>query len=278
MDEGRPFHLVYLSQVTALTQQLLLPSLIDFVPKMNEILHKQDDIKQPLLIIDGYHSFCAMPNPFSKTGLDSVTSESDIAAVAQQCCFVGGLIKHSGSGANCAFITVPRHCNLRPVFTGWLADPSVLSGCSAGIKIGSPVEYMPELALQGGTAAYFLPLLVFNHVQRMWMEADISVEKIHRYVFKLQEEFLSQLATAENTLGLFEKLINRRYDADTGNWRSHTLVFEQENAEQAAAVVERVKQKNKGGVLIDSRKQYVRIGFGPYHIVKDVYTLVRALC
>ncbi|KAL4539440.1 hypothetical protein Ndes2437B_g02184 [Nannochloris sp. 'desiccata'] len=273
--EGYPFHFVYLSQVTALTQQVLLPDLVSFVPKMNNILQIQDKIKQPLLIIDGYHSFCAMPNPLG--GGESGANDNTVS-VAQQCCFIAGLIKHAGSGANCAFIMVPRHYNLRPAFTGWLSDPSVLSGPSAGIQIGSPVEYLPELALQGGTPAYLLPLLIFNRVQRMWLEADISVEKIHKYVFGLQDVFLAQLASGEIIQGITtERLINRGNDDITAKWRSHTLVFEQENAEQAAAVVERVKQNNNGGVLIDNRKQYLRIGFGPYHTVKDVDVLIQAL-
>jgi len=266
---GQPFHFVYLSQVTALTQQALLPDLPSFVPRMNEILQSQDEIKQPLLIIDGYHSFCAMPNP-----LGGVEGGGNHVPVGQQCCFTAGLIKHAGSGANCAFITVPRHYNLRPAFTGWLSDPSVLSGPSAGIQIGSPVEYLPELALQGGTPAYFLPLLIFNHVQRMWLEADNSVEKIHEYVSGLQDVFLAQLDSAKNIHCITtERLVNRINDDEETKWRSHTLVFEQENAEQAAAVVERVK----GGVLIDNRKRYLRIGFGPYHTVKDVGVLIQAL-
>jgi tryptophan 2,3-dioxygenase len=269
--EGRPFHFVYLSQVTALTQQVLLPNLVDFVPRMNKILQNQDEIKQPLLIIDGYHSFCAMPTPLAG-------GEGGVNLVGHQCCFVAGLIKHAGSGANCAFITVPRHYNLRPAFTGWLSDPSVLSGPSAGIQIGSPVDYLPELALQGGTPAYFLPLLIFNHVQRLWLEADISVEKIHKYVFGLQDAFLTQLASAENIQNItIERLVNEESDGEMTNWRSHTLVFKQENAQQAAAVVERVKQNNNGGVLIDNRKGYLRIGFGPYHTVKDVGVLIQAL-
>ncbi len=261
-----PFHFVYLSQVTALTQQVLLPDLADFVPKMNQILHNQDEILQPLLVIDGYHSFCAMPNPLGN-------NINAAGAVSQQCCFIAGLIKHAGSGANCAFITIPRHYDLHPVFTGWLSDPSVLNGSSTGIQLGSPVQYLPELALQGGTPSYFLPLLIFNHVQKMCLEAEISVEKIHKYVVELQDGFLSQLASAKNLQGITtERLIN---GYKLSNWRSHTLVFEQETPEEAAEVVERVKQNKGGGVLIDSREQYVRVGFGPYHTVKDVQALLR---
>ncbi len=163
------------------------------------------------------------------------------------------------------------------MFTGWLADPSVLAGTSSGIQIGSPVEYLPEVALQGGTPAYFLPLLIFNHVQTMWLEAGISVEKIHKYVSRLQDGFLSRLASAEICEEFsVNRLINGNKDSKLIEWRSHTLVFEQENAEKAAAVVERVKQK-QGGVLIDSRKAFVRVGFGPNHVVKDVDALIKSL-
>lgn len=53
-----------------------------------------------------------------------------------------------GCGANCAFMTLPKRLGVRPLLTGWLADPSVLSPGSAGIQIGSEVG-----VLQGKEAA-----------------------------------------------------------------------------------------------------------------------------
>ena len=283
---GRPFHLAYLSQVTSLTQQYLLPDLSTFIPELSAALEprKKENAPNnnsttssrslstsPLIIIDGYHSFCALPTPLGTTA-------------AQQCCFVSGLIKHAGSGANCAFMTVPRSFKLRPTFTGWLADPSVLGASSTGVHIGSSVNYAPALALQGGTPAFFLPLLTFNHVQtmwEMWEKEDVSVHGIHAHVESLQEKFLDGLRQLEkgsngrNNGGISTSaLVNGVRISKNNNWRSHTLVFELESPQHAAAVVEHAKH---GGVLIDNRKQFLRIGFGPNHKTEDVGQLLQAL-
>lgn len=115
-------------------------------------------------------------------------------------------------------MTLPAQlaASVRPVLTGWLADPSVLAPSSAGVDIGSQasrgqraaprgrvkrewgqgweapgtvsltscrlnrscssalqVGFMPDFALQGGTPAYLLPLLTFNHLMqaRRWGKA-----------------------------------------------------------------------------------------------------------
>ncbi len=48
----------------------------------------------------------------------------------------------TGCGANCAFMTLPAQlaATARPVLTGWLADPLVLSPGSSGISFGSQVK------------------------------------------------------------------------------------------------------------------------------------------
>lgn len=45
----------------------------------------------------------------------------------------------AGCGANCAFMTLPTPlaATVRPMLTGFLADPSVLSPSSSGIGFGS---------------------------------------------------------------------------------------------------------------------------------------------
>jgi hypothetical protein len=146
---GRQYTAVYVSQVTYLSQRCLLPSIPDFVsrvraaaadPKTGEAAAAPaaagtagSTPAAPLVIIDGYHSFCALP--------------TRLGAAGQSCCYVGGLLKHAGCGANCAFLVTPPHLAPRPVITGWLADPSVLASGSSGIQVGS------EVSGWGGTGA-----------------------------------------------------------------------------------------------------------------------------
>lgn len=55
--------------------------------------------------------------------------------------------------------------------------------------------------------------------------------------------------------------------------RSHTLVFDQPCPADAKAVVEALRKSH--GIEIDSRKTYVRIGFGFNHNPEDVDRLLR---
>ena len=60
------------------------------------------------------------------------------------------------------------------------------------------VGYCSELALQGGTPSYLLPLLTFNHLQQLWQEAVpvLSVEGLHDHVVTLHQRFLQGLDAA----------------------------------------------------------------------------------
>ena len=249
---GQQYDAVYLSQTIYLSQHTLIPSIPDLVKGLRAAAAgaaqapaqaaggagqeaaeagagggacqlAAPDRQQPLIIIDGYHGFCALP--------------TDLSEVAEDCCYVAGLLKHAGCGANCAFMTLPARLAARPVLTGWLADPSVLAPGSSGIHIGSEVDgsgvlqwcgagsrtqqqssatalcarltgcprpalrsllqvgYSAELALQGSTPSYLLPLLTFNHLQQLWQGARpaLTVEGLHRHVITLHQRFLEGL-------------------------------------------------------------------------------------
>ena len=197
--DGWPIDVVYVSTTTYLTQQTLVPSIPAFVRGLRAAVASAGSGNSggsgdatcahasrapdgrvpdalstaPLIILDGYHGFAALP--------------TDLAEVAGDCCYVAGMLKHAGDrlapdvvafgpgcvrasclwgsmscrssvhstresyrsccacpagcGANCAFMTLPTQlaATVRPVLTGWLADPSVLSPSSTGISFGSEV-------------------------------------------------------------------------------------------------------------------------------------------
>ncbi len=180
---GRPYGLVYVSQICYLTQQTLLPDVPAFVEAMGAATQRQrksgssswrqQGLPRTVLVVDGYHGFGALP-------------VDDLSATAQSCCYVAGLLKHLGCGANCAFLTLPAAWGLQSPLTGWLADPSVLGPGSAGVQLGSPVGYTaPGLALQGGTPAFMLPLLMFLELVGAWerrgrqqqLQAEVAVAR-----------------------------------------------------------------------------------------------------
>jgi selenocysteine lyase/cysteine desulfurase len=140
---GRPVDVVYVSTTTYLTQQTLVPSIPAFVRGLRAAAAATKPAQQwqgqgqgqppatlaaPLIILDGYHGFAGLP--------------TNLAEAAGDCCYVAGMLKHAGCGANCAFMTLPAQlaASVRPVLTGWLADPSVLSPSSPGISFGFEVS------------------------------------------------------------------------------------------------------------------------------------------
>ena len=257
----KPFSIIYVSQVTYLRQQTLIPDVNSFVCDLHDVIDKENTGDHlPLVIIDGYHGFMAFPTDLSKS--------------ADKCCYVGGLIKHAGCGANAAFLTLPK-CwhNLRPTLTGWLADPSVLVPGSQGFEPGVPTGYHEGMMLQGGTPSYILPLIVFNRLQKAWAEAEpvqISIEKIHAYVLKLHDRFLEQLPP-HGTIGITQQTLV--VPLEPTKYRSHTLVFEQPSSKDAKELSEHFREN---GLLVDCRKNCVRIGFGPYHTSDQVDALIQA--
>lgn len=98
---GRQFDVVYVSTTTYLTQQTLVPSIPAFVRALRAATGgngsnvsatggagtaaaqpAQPRRQAPLVILDGYHGFAALP--------------TDLAEVAGDCCYVAGMLKHAG--------------------------------------------------------------------------------------------------------------------------------------------------------------------------------------
>ena len=225
---------------------------------------------QALICLDGYHGFGAIP-----TDLGAIGSSIPL-------CYISGMLKHVGSGANCAFMVCPKQLSIRPLFTGWLADPSVLTPQSNGLRLGSEVGYCPGLSLQGGTPAFAPSLLIFNEVMSRWQERGITVTRVHDHVMKLHDRFIAGLEQAARTglpgqqeqvsVGIRLDSLHSLLPRET---RSHTLVFDQPSAADAKMVVETLRQHH--GIEIDSRKRHVRIGFGYNHNPEDIDRLLQAI-
>ena len=142
---------IYASQCVYSTQETIVLDLEGFVGEVEAELKGKEN-EDCFFVVDGYHGFGAIP-----TSLSTFTNTF----------YVAGMLKHVGSGANCAFLVVPKVqaekvrrreerfarrsplltprslrflSQLKPVFTGWIADPSVLSPESKGIKLGSEVR------------------------------------------------------------------------------------------------------------------------------------------
>lgn len=256
---AKEYDVIYISQITFLKQQTLISDVGRFAQQLNEMTRGRSHI-----MIDGYHGFMAL--------------HTDLSVAADKVIYLAGMLKHAACGPNVSFAIVPRSLNPHPVLTGWLADPTVLGAGAPRVEIGHKVGYLPEMALQGGTPAYVLPLLLFNSLMDLWqtgLRTDVGVDlvkRLHGHVMQLQDYFLMRLERRSdedlNAMTLVKQTEHK-------GLRSHTLCFAMpKGPQQAAEVVQRLANK---GVIVDSRGDYVRIGFGANHSTSDVDVLLSAL-
>ena len=76
---------------------------------------------------------------------------TDLSQAPATLFYVSTLMKHAASGANAAFMLVPdeQQAKLRPLWTGWLADASVLAPLSCGLSLAdkSPLTLVPPSSM-----------------------------------------------------------------------------------------------------------------------------------
>jgi selenocysteine lyase/cysteine desulfurase/tryptophan 2,3-dioxygenase len=258
--DSPPLDMIYVSHCVFSTQQTIVPDLTAFTTKISNTL-KQNDNSDCFFVVDGYHGFGAIPT--------NLSCFKDVF-------YVSGMLKHVGSGANCCFLIVPQSKidKLKPVFTGWIADPSVLAAESKGIQMGSDVGYVPGFTLQGGTPAFAPSLMIFNEVMRRWKEKKITVDHAHEHVMALHRQFLAGIKElVDGSAGGASCCWSSIADLVEEESRSHTITFLVKSPTTAKNMV---LFMGSFGVDIDSRKHYVRVGFGFNHHPEDVKRLLVA--
>lgn len=198
------------------------------------------------VVVDGYHGFCAVP-----TSLTSI--EGTVF-------YVAGGYKYAQSGEGCAFMCIPFECEMRPLYTGWFADPISLE------KQGNKTQVEYDMGAKRFMGSTFDPsgLYRMNEVMIWMKETGLTVAVIHEYIISLQEYFLSELRRQELTL--FHPI--NIMTPITKTERAHFLSFSVPDAKHL------VQELKNAGVVVDSRGKYLRIGFGLYHNKEDIDRLV----
>ena len=129
----------------------------------------------------------------------------------------------------------------------------------------------------GGTPAFMPSLLIFVEVMRRWKERNISVKHAHRHVMELHEYFIRGInnmvkSWKDSAEGRVSCWGGMRPMADP-DIRSHSITFVVDSSQTAKKVVELVA--SFGDIEIDSRKNYVRFGFGFNHHLENVAKLLK---
>jgi selenocysteine lyase/cysteine desulfurase len=199
----------------------------------------------PWVVIDGYHAFMAVPDPFGE-------------AAARSAFYLGGGYKYAMAGEGCAFLHAPAGFGRRPPVTGWFAEFEDLS-----LPPGM-VGYAKDASRFLGATFDPSALYRFTAVQRMLQEKALTTARISAHVAELQAQLL----------GMFDKtplagaeLLN----PPDGAPHARFLAFRSPNAQRWYA------ELLAGNCITDVRGDVLRIGFGIYQDEEDVDRLVQLL-
>jgi selenocysteine lyase/cysteine desulfurase len=196
-----------------------------------------------LVLIDGYQAFMAVP--------------TDLSRIGARAFYVGGGYKYLMSGEGCGFMHCPPGYAPRPVNTGWFAAFDALAGRSDSLP------YAADGARFMG--ATFDPVGLYRlHAVLTWMsELKLDAKAIYTHVKRLQDMLLFGLA--EFQLGPGEGTLIPELGLPRGNFLTFRYGLAQQLVQKLA-----VEQ-----VIVDSRADRLRIGFGIYHDTDDVAELLR---
>ncbi len=233
------YKLVYLSHVF-FTSGLALRSL--------ERIVEACESAASYLVVDGYHSFCALP--------------VSLSAFENRLFYIGGGYKYAQSGEGIAFMAVPKSFKLSPVNTGWFAAYGKLINAS---KVDKVVFAENGFRFWGST---FPPdgMYRFNAVASWMKQNGFTIEYIHQYVRKLQCYFLTHLDKEKLSFLGRENLVL----ADP-EWHAHFFTFIHPDAVKIGMQLQGRK------VTVDVRGDRIRIGFGLYQDEGDIDQLFNRL-
>jgi selenocysteine lyase/cysteine desulfurase len=195
----------------------------------------------PWVVIDGYHAFMAVPDPFGEEA-------------ARSAFYLGGGYKYAMAGEGCAFLHAPSGFGSRPPVTGWFAEFEDLS-----LPPGS-VGYAKDASRFLGATFDPSALYRFNAVQRTLADHGLTTARISAHVAELQAQFLD--ATGQSALAQAELL-----NPLDGAPHARFLAFRSGDAQRW---YQQLKAKN---CITDVRGDVLRIGFAIYHDPEDVERL-----
>ena len=201
--------------------------------------------ERPWVVIDGYHAFMAIEQPFGP-------------AASASAFYLGGGYKYAMAGEGCAFMHAPSGYGERPRITGWFAEFEDLS-----LPPGR-VGYAKDARRFLGATFDPSGLYRFTAVRRMLEENGLTTARISAHCAALQQRLLDAIG---NTALADAQLLNRL----DGEPHARFLAFRSAHAQRWYA---ELKARN---CITDVRGDVLRIGFGMYQDEADVDRLARLL-
>jgi len=201
-------------------------NLTDFVKKLPT---------KPLITIDGYHGFFAIP--------------TDLSELEQQVFYLAGSYKYAQGGEGACFAVVPDG-DYQPIYTGWFAEFGDLHQRQEG-----HVGYAKNGQQFAGATIDYTAMYRLHASLALFEQEGLSVEAIHQYVENCQQVFLKHIDK------LNHPLLNRSNLLTPNSVHGHFLTFKLAEDD----VVELAKKLDTHGIKTDFRGDRLRFGFAIYH-------------
>jgi selenocysteine lyase/cysteine desulfurase len=194
---------------------------------------------ETMIVIDGYHAFCAVP--------------TNLKSVGNRVFYMAGGYKYAQGGEGICFLTVPKGSKYRPVNTGWFASYESLSG-----PIQDKVQYSDSGMRFAGSTFDASGCYRFNSVMETFKKENLNIESIHQRILELKKHFIEKMKLAENKFLKAEDIILENDST------AHFVTFRTSNANE----IEHTLAKHN--IVVDSRGDRLRFGFGLYHDFNDI--------
>lgn len=209
---------------------------LDFIKKIIKKKHRDS-----ILMIDGYHGFCAV--------------QTDLSEIIEDIYYISGCYKYAQAGEGLCFMTVPMNCRLRPLNTGWFASFSELEDPKSEVTYDNTGYRFASSTLD------FSTLFKFNRIWDEFDKENVSYLDIISHSKKMMDQFMSNEAidflvdNKLDTIGLF-------------------LTYDFKDLTKSIKIQE-ILEKNF--ILIDRRSTRIRFSFGFYIDESDVSKAVDVL-
>jgi kynureninase len=214
------------------------------VGDLNRIVSAVPD-PETIVAIDGYHGFMAVP--------------TDVSAIADRAFYLAGGYKYAMAGEGACFLHCPPGYGARPRDTGWYAGFGSLEAAS------DDVPYADDGSRFLGATFDVSGLYRFNAVQNWLASQDLSVAGMLAHVRGLERAFLDELD--QHKVPINRSMLLMPDESRRGRF----LVFRTPDAGAIAA------QLGKRNIIVDSRGDRLRIGFGIYHEAEHAVRVAQAL-
>lgn len=198
------------------------------------------------LVVDGYHSFMALP--------------VDLSRMAARIFYIAGGYKYAMAGEGAVFMHVPPGYGERPLNTGWYAAFDALAD-----ERSNDTPYAATAERFRGATFDPSGLYRMNAVQTWLDEQGLTVEAVHDHAYALQAAFLQGLQKHQLTIG---DLLNPLEEAKP---HARFLTFQTKKAGTLS------KALDAQNVVTDHRGDRLRFGFSIYQDETDVEDLFERL-